>query len=72
MTVGYCLFNTFYIDALNFVTIIVIQSISIIIMESEGSFIDLSNNEQEQLSPLETSPTNTVILILLVIFHHGI
>ena len=28
-------------------------------MESEGSFIDLSNNEQEQSSPLETSPTNT-------------
>ena len=28
-------------------------------MESEGSFIDLSDNEQEQSSPLETSPTNT-------------
>ena len=28
-------------------------------MESEGSFIDLSNNEHEQSSPLETSPTNT-------------
>ena len=28
-------------------------------MESEGSFIDLSNNEQEQSSPRETSPTNT-------------
>ena len=30
-----------------------------IIMESEGCFIDLLNNEQEQSSPLETSPTNT-------------
>ena len=28
-------------------------------MESEGSFLDLSNNELEQSSPLETSPTNT-------------
>ena len=28
-------------------------------MESEGSFIDLSNNEQEQSSPLETSLTTT-------------
>ena len=28
-------------------------------MESEGSYIDLSNNEQEQSSPLETSQTNT-------------
>ena len=28
-------------------------------MESEGSFIDLSNNEQEQSSPLETSPITT-------------
>ena len=27
-------------------------------MESEESFIDLSNNEQEQSSPLETSPIN--------------
>ena len=26
-------------------------------MESEGNFIDLSNNEQEQSSPLVTSPT---------------
>ena len=31
-------------------------------MESDGSFIDLSNNEQEQSSPLETSPTNTNFL----------
>ena len=28
-------------------------------MESEGNFIDLSNNEQEQSSPLEISPTTT-------------
>ena len=28
-------------------------------MESEESFIDLSNNEQEQSSPLETSQINT-------------
>ena len=55
MTVGYCLFNKFYIDVLNFVTLIVISAL---LLWNQNK-VYLSDNDQEQSSPLETSPTNT-------------
>ena len=45
MTVGYCLFNTFLYQCTQFSYSYWYTRMSIIIMELEGNFIDLSNNE---------------------------